>query len=157
MRLIFAIRTFVLFFYVGIILMSCGGGGGSDPEPELTEKEKVTQLLTAGSGKWNPAPLANWVVVEGVNVSDLFVGFTITFTATGYTTSGTSPVWPRTGTWHFKDDAAKIFVRDSDNKEITIEQVSESTLRLTLTWDQTTYQGGRAQSIAGKYDFMLTK
>lgn len=145
--------SYSLFFFALLLLNGCGG---SDPAPELTPREKATQLLTSGTGKWNPAPLTNWVMVEGVNVSELFKDFTISFTATGYTTTGTTPVWPRSGTWTFKDDAAKIFIRDSDKKEVTIETLDEKTLRITLTWDLTTY-GGRTQAIAGKHEFNLTK
>jgi hypothetical protein len=125
-------------------------------DPQLTEPERVTALLTSNGGKWNPSTLSNWVMVEGVNVTDLFKDFSISFTATGYTTTGTTPVWPRSGTWHFKDDAAKILIRDSDSKEVSIENIDETTLRITLTWDQTTY-GGRTGSISGRHEFNLTK
>jgi hypothetical protein len=125
-------------------------------DPQLTEPERVTALLTSNGGKWNPSALSNWVMVEGINVTELFKDFTISFTATGYTTTGTTPVWPRSGTWHFKDETAKILIRDSDNKEVSIENIDETTLRITLTWDQNTY-GGRTSSISGKHEFNLTK
>jgi len=147
------------FGAIGILILllvtSCKKKKEEDPVPQ-TEKEKVTALLTSDGGRWKPAALSNWVMVEGINVSDLFKNFTITFTASGYTTSGTSPVWPRSGTWQFKDDAAKVFIRDSDKKEVTIESISETTLRITLVWDQTTY-GGRGQSTKGKHEFNLIK
>jgi hypothetical protein len=139
-----------------IVSVSISCKKDSDPDPEPTEMEKVTTLLTATGGKWKPSTLANWVMVEGVNVTELFKDFTISFTATGYTTSGTTPVWPRTDTWHFKDEAAKILIRDSDKKEVTIESVNETTLRITLTWDKTTY-GGRTTSVSGKHEFNLIK
>jgi hypothetical protein len=149
------IHTVALVLIVSASI-SCKKDADPIPEPTPTEAEKVTTLLTATGGKWNPAPLANWVMVEGVNVSDLFKDFTISFTATGFTTSGTTPVWPRTDTWHFKDETAKILIRDSDKKEVTIESVNATTLRITLTWDKTTY-GGRTTSISGKHEFNLTK
>jgi len=139
-----------------VIGSSCKKKDKEVPEPELTAVEKATALLTADGGKWNPAPLGDWVTVEGVNVTDLFKDFSITFTATGYTTSGTSPVWARTDTWSFKDDTATTMIRKSDSKEVTVD-VTETTLKLTVTWDQTTYEGGRTQSINGKHEFNLVK
>jgi hypothetical protein len=151
-------KSFLGIFAVMLLcLVSSCKKDNEDPAPEPTEAEKITTLLTAKGGKWNPSPsLTNWVMVEGVNVSELFKDFSISFTSTGYTTTGTTPVWARSGTWHFKDTSSKIFIRDSDNKEVTIESISETTLRITLTWDQTTY-GGRQQSISGKHEFNLTK
>jgi hypothetical protein len=149
-------KNYALSLFVVLLLTFSVSCKKDDPGPELTESEKVVALLTSNGGTWKPSALSNWVMVEGVNVTDLFKDFTISFTATGYTTTGTTPVWPRSGTWHLKDDAAKILIRDSDSKEVTIENISETTLRITLTWDQTTY-GGRSTSISGKHEFNLTK
>src|SRR6478736_1820847 len=124
---------FFLFALVLIVSISCKKDDpGVDPvvpvtpEPEQTAAQKATTLLTANGGKWNPAALSNWVTVEGVNVTDLFKDFSITFTATGYTTSGTTPVWSRSDTWSFKDNTGTVFIRKSDGKEVTIT-VTETT------------------------------
>src|SRR6478609_10690598 len=99
------------FVFLVFISSSCKKKGNEEmPEPELTAAQKATNLLTANGGKWNPAPLSNWVTVEGVNVTDLFKDFSITFTATGYTTSGTTPVWSRSDTWSFKDDTGTVMI-----------------------------------------------
>ena len=72
-------------------------------EPQLTETEKTTEILTSGSGTWTPATTAG-VTVDGLDVtSDLFKGFTISFTADKIVTTGTTPVWLREDTWRFKD------------------------------------------------------
>src|SRR6478735_423967 len=113
-----------IFFVIALMVFvgtSCKKKDKEIPEPELTAVQKATNLLTANGGKWNPAPLSNWVTVEGVNVTDLFKDFSITFTATGYTTSGTTPVWSRSDTWSFKDDTGTVMIRKSDGKEVTIE------------------------------------
>ena len=149
----------IQFLLAGILFLclACGGSNSDpDPEPEPTPQQKTTALLTGGTGKWNPATLSNWVTVEGVNAVELFKDFTITFTATGYTTTGTTPVWPRSGTWRFKDQSSTVLIRESDNKEVTIESINEITLRITLTWDETTY-GGKTTSLGGKHEFNLTK
>src|SRR3954462_12474562 len=91
---------FILIVLIVLVGTSCKKKHNEEePEPQLTEAQKATNLLTANGGKWHPAPLSNWVTVEGVNITDLFKDFSITFTATGYTTSGTTPVWARSDTW----------------------------------------------------------
>ena len=135
--------------------MSCGGSD-EDP-PQQTEKERVTELLTGNGQAWKVTTTAR-VTVDGVDVTDdLFQGFSITFTPTSYTTSGTTPVWPRQDTWQFKDDNATTIVRGSDGKEVTLTAVSETQLKLTLEWTETTYEGGRKRSLAGKHEFTLAK
>ena len=144
--------VFTVLAIVSIMLSSCG----SDPEPpQPTEEERVTQLLS--SAKWKPATATGWVTVEGVDASELFVDFTITFTATGYTTTGTTPVWPRTDTWKFLSGSTTVLVRDSDGLQVTITSVDETTLKLSLFWNQETYEGGRSRSIMGKHEFSFSK
>lgn len=132
--------------------------GGSDPKPTPTEAEKVTAMLTGnGTATWKPAATAG-VLVDGVDVTtDLFSGFSITFQEKTFTTTGTSPVWLRQDTWTFKDESAKVIIRGQDNKEITITEISETQLKLTLEWTQTTHSGGRAGSLKGKHEFILNK
>ena len=124
-----------------------------DPQP--TEEERITQLLA--SGQWVPAT-GNWVVVDGVSVAELFTDFKITFTETGYTTTGTTPVWPRNDTWKFKSGSTSILIRDSDQLEVAIENLDERNLKLSLTWNQETFiEGGRTVSVKGKHEFTLVK
>ena len=135
------------------ILFGCGG----DPEPTLTEIEKVTNLLTDNGGNWQPAS-SSGVTIDGVDVTtDLFPSFTITFLDNTLTTTGTSPVWLRQDTWRFKDQTAKVIIRGQDNKEITITEISATQLKLTLEWEQTTTDGGRQYSLKGKHEFVLIK
>jgi hypothetical protein len=132
------------------------GCGGSDPEPAPTQTEKVTQMLTSTGGKWTPLTSAG-VLVDGVDVTqDLFPGFTITFLENTFTTTGTSPVWLPQDTWQFKDETATIIVRGQDNREITIVQISDTQLKLTLDWPTTT-NGGRSHSLKGKHEFFFNK
>ena len=133
-----------------LLFVKCGG---SDP----TAEEKVKKILTKGTGTWTPSE-ANAITLEGIDVyADLFPGFTIRFTADKIFTTGTSPVWLREDTWHFKEGSkAKIIIRGMDDKEIAIEEVSSAKLKLTLEWDQTTY-GGRSSSLPGLYEFILNK
>jgi hypothetical protein len=127
----------------------------SDPEPpapEPTEAEKITAILTGGTGRWSLAS----VVVEGENAAELFKDFSITFTSTNYTTTGTTPVWKRSGTWSFTDATATKFKRD-DNVEVTIESISDTQLKLTLIQAQQVTEGGRSTALRGKHEFVMNK
>lgn len=140
-------------FYI-FTLTSCKK---DDPKPALTEAQKVTQVLTSNGGTWSPSA-SNAITVGGIDVTqDLFANFSITFSANTFTTTGTTPVWLREDTWQFKDATANVIIRGQDGKEITITEISDNQLKLSLTWDQTTYEGGRAKSLAGTYDFILNK
>ena len=126
-----------------------------DPAPAKTEVEKVTEMLTSGGG-WG----TTLVTIDGVDVTeDLFSGFSITFNASTFTTTGISPVWLRQDTWTFKDETARIIIRGQDNKEITITEISATQLKLAMEWDQTTteIEGGRKRSLKGKHEFVLNK
>ncbi len=145
---------FLCFLVLGSFLFLSNCKKKDDPEPEPTEEEKVITKLAAG--QWAPAT-GNWVTVDGVSVVELFADFKITFTNSGYTTTGTSPVWPRTGTWKFKTGSTKIFIRDADQIEVTIETLDDKNLKLSLMWNKETTEPGRSSSIKGKHEFTLAR
>jgi hypothetical protein len=142
-----------LLLVTALLLPSCK----DDPKPG--KQQQVTSLLTSGTGQWAPVGTAA-ITVDGLDVtSDLFKDFTITFTADKLFTTGTTPVWLRQDTWRFKDNTATVMLRGQDDKEITLEAVSKTELKLSLTWDKTTYEGegGRKKSIPGTVVFTLKK
>jgi hypothetical protein len=153
-------RSFHYLFVVAIALYlvtlsACKDKPDPDPTPEPeepTQAEKVVSILTGGNATW---PLTS-VTIDGENGAELFKDFSIKFTATGYTTTGTTPVWKRTGTWTFTNDDATAFKRE-DNVVVTITSISETQLKLSLNWTETTHEGGRVQSLAGKHEFILSK
>jgi hypothetical protein len=130
--------------------------GSCSEETELSPEEKVRKLLT--SATWKPASGAP-ITLEGIDVQDeLFSGFTIKFTKDRVITTGTSPVWLRDDTWRFKGGSnATVLIRGMDDIEISIVEVSNSQLKLTLEWDQTTFEPGRLASLPGTYEFTLRK
>jgi hypothetical protein len=147
-------RLFCLFL---ILILISAGCSKKHEAVKPTEQERITAILIDGTGKWTPTTPAG-VTVDGLDVSaDLFKDFSITFTSNKLFTTGTTPVWLREDTWRFKDDAAKVIIRNQDNKEITIVDISDTQLQLSLNWDQTTYEGGRSQSIPGKVVFTMNK
>ena len=134
-----------------LFFVSCGG---SDP----TAEEKVTKLLISGDGTWEPSATSTSITVDGIDVKeDLFPGFTLRFTKDKIFTTGTSPVWLREDTWHFKEGSkATVIIRGMDDKEISIAEITSSQLKISLEWDQTTF-GGRKASLPGLYEFILDK
>jgi hypothetical protein len=140
----------LLLVAVVLIFPSCGGSDDPNPTPGQTEVEKAVKILTSGTWKLNA------VTVDGVNKNDLFTGFTVTFTATGFTATNGEPVWPSSGLWNFSDATAKSINR-SDNVTVTLESLADTAITISLTWSKTTLGTGRAESIAGKHIFSLTK
>lgn len=135
------------------VLSNCG----SDPAKKLTAEERVTAMLVSNGGKWTP-PSTGGVIIDGIDVTqDLFPNFSITFSPGAFSTTGTSPVWLRNDTWTFKDETATVIVRGQDGKEVTITEISNTQLRLSLVWTETTYSGGRLKSLAGRHEFVLNK
>lgn len=132
---------------------------GPDPEPktEPTQREIVIEKMTSGTGTWAPGGNSG-ITVEGVDVTEtLFPGFTIKFESSDrFTTTGTTPVWLRSDTWNL-NDAGTAFVRGQDNKTVTISNLSDTQIKLTLEWDDTTYGDGRKRSLKGTHEFILGK
>jgi hypothetical protein len=152
------ILSLVSLICLAVTFIHCGG---DDPKPDPvvpTPVEKVTEMLTAGTATWTPSGSAG-ITVDGVDVTaDLFEGFAIKFGESTFTTTGTTPVWLRTDTWQFTNENATAFTRGQDGKTVTITSISDTQLKLTLEWDQTTYEeGGRKKSIPGTYQFILNK
>ena len=138
-------------------LMTLGFLTNCSKDPAPTPVEKVTQILTASGGTWTPASTGG-VIIDGIDVTaDLFPGFSITFSKESFTTTGTTPVWLRQDSWRFKDETATVIIRGQDDKEITIEEISNNQMKLTLDWTETTYSGGRKHSLAGKHEFYFNK
>lgn len=124
---------------------------GCKPDPpEVPKKDVVTNQLKSGIWK------INTVTVDGV-ASTLFDGMTLAFTATGFTSTNATPVWPASGTWSFvnADDANEL--KRNDNVNVKIDAISETGLTLSLTWNKTTLGNGREQSVSGKHVFNLRK
>lgn len=132
------------FFAALMFLLSCGGDDGPTPN------ETAGQQLTAGG--WR---IQN-VTVDNTDRTALFTNFTLTFTATSYTTTNGGLVWPTSGTWTFTDETGQK-VRRNDGVEITILEISATTLRLQLQWAKGALGSGRTSSVAGNHVFTFSK
>lgn len=126
------------------------GLSSCDDTPPKTQQELVTEQLTAGPWRLET------VTIEGDDGAQLFKDFGLTFTAEGYTSTGTTPVWKRSGTWKFLNEEATRINRDNE-LDVTIVSIDGTTLKLSLTWNQETYEGGRSKSLRGKHEFTLKR
>jgi hypothetical protein len=114
-----------------------------DPEPETA---RIQKLLAANA--W----VMQSVTVNEMDQTNLFTGLTLSFTNTNYSTTNGGVVWPAIGTWEFTDATANTIVRD-DGLQITINEVTSTSLKLAFTWSTTTLGGGRTASVAGDHEF----
>jgi hypothetical protein len=134
-----------LFVIIGLLfLTSCKK---DDPEPETA---RIQKILAANS--W----VIQAVTVNEVDQTNLFTGLTLSFTKTNYSSTNGGVVWPASGTWEFVDETAKTIVRN-DGLQITINEVTNTSLKLALTWSTTTLGGGRTASVAGDHEFSFIK
>ncbi len=88
--------------------------------------------------------------------SSSFSGLTLNFTSTTYTTTNGKVVWPASGTWVFIDSNAKIVLRD-DQVKVSLDEITESKLVLSLDWANPTLGGGRTNSVVGHHVFTFIR
>ncbi len=150
----FKVACSVLLLTYGVTyLVGCGGGG--DPTPQISETEQAVKNLTGSSWKMKS------VTIDGVDKSSLFTSFTMTFTKSGstngsYTTTGGGVVWPGNGNWALQSGVSS-FTRAEDGLAVKIDELTETSFKMSLTWSKTTLGPGRIQSLKGQYVFAMGK
>jgi hypothetical protein len=143
-------HTYLPILLIVLLASTLTGLSSCDDTPPKTAQELVTEQLTAGPWRLET------VTIEGEDGAQLFQNFGLTFTETGYTSTGTTPVWKRAGTWTFLNEEATRINRDNE-VDIDIVSIDDTTLKLTLTWNQETFEGGRTKSLRGKHEFTLRR
>ncbi|NJN42636.1 MAG: hypothetical protein HC811_10810 [Flammeovirgaceae bacterium] len=118
-------------------------GGGDDPDPVA---ENMTKLQ---SGTWK----VQTVTVNGVDETDLFTGFTIKFNASTFNASNGDPIFPASGNYSGSLTSLSL---DGGVPSINYE-VTDTSLKMTLTWSKTTFGSGRVESISGQHVFTMNK
>jgi hypothetical protein len=111
-----------------------------------TEQEVVKKKLMAKSWTIESA------TIDGVDKTTSFPDLSITFTSTGFTAQHGGEVWASSGTWQFADQKGSSIVRD-DNVVVTLEEVTETHLVVSLQWTKQTLGPGRIASIKGLHRF----
>jgi hypothetical protein len=123
---------------------------GCKKDSAQPETERVKALLKSNAWKIQS------VQVDNVDKTSLYAGFTLSFTDANYSTTKGGGLWPATGTWAFVDDTGKKIKRN-DNLEITLVEVTETSLKLSFNWSKTTLGPGRVSSVAGNHIFNMVK
>lgn len=126
-----------------VLLSACK----DNEEPKPSKAEEVTALLISGTWK------VNSVLVDDVDRSSVYSGLNISFTSTGFTTLNGGKIFPASGTWEFTSDEATAIERN-DGLVIDIVSISESQLKLGLTWTSGSIGTSRVSSVSG--DHVLT-
>ena len=142
-------RSFVSGITSLVVLIATftfSGCGSKDPSP----KETTRNLLINGTWKINS------VKVDGVDKTSLFTGMIITFNEHDYNAVNGGPIWGTSQSWAFIDNSAKSF-SISSGVEVRILELTSSLLKVELTWDKTTIDGGRTNSVEGLHEFQFTK
>jgi hypothetical protein len=141
-------KTLVIFLtHISIVLLLISCSGGSNPQP-ASPQDQAKALLTSGTWKLQSES------VDGVDLTALFNGFTITFTSSGYTTTKGGAIWPASGTWSFQGTSTTTIVR---NDGVVVQlQLASSSLVMTIDWPTTTL-GGKIESTRGSNVFTMIK
>lgn len=147
-------KIFLMFMMGGLLAsVSCGKSDDTTPDTPQTKQEEVTQALvgSGGSGKtWKIQSLT----VDGVDETSTVKGMTIKFSSTTFTVTNGGPVWPSNGSWTFSSTEASSIKLDNGT-EVKVE-VTDTTLKLSLTWNKNTFGPGRVESISGQQVFVFT-
>jgi hypothetical protein len=97
------------------------------------------------------------LTVDGVDKTSMYPGMTLSFTATSYSSSNGTPVWPQIGTWSFPGGTDATTILRDDQIEVHVDQIRDDHLELSLTWNKDTFGSGRTSSIRGRHTYVLGK
>lgn len=135
-----SITKIVLFPVVVVGLLFTSGCGGDEP----SASEVMLKKLMA-----HPWHLSN-ALVDGNDKTSVYSGLSLTFTKTNITATDITPSWPTSITWEFTDGKAKAIIRN-DDLEIQLVEVSKDLLKISYTWNSTTFEPGRVKSVGGNH------
>lgn len=139
-----SLSTFLVIVMLGIF-SNCG----SD-DPGASKQDEVRNLLTSTTWK------VENVDVDGTDQTDVYENLTLKFTSSSYVATNGIPVWPANGTWSFDNEKATSFTRN-DGVRVNILEVSSTTLKLGLSWNERTLGSGRINSVKGQHVFSFVK
>ncbi len=130
---------------VVILIAALAGCKKSD---SLSAKQVNTNMLT--SHVWKLQSLQ----VDNVDKTSLYTGMPLTVGAATYTSTNGAPVWAASGTLSFTDDGK---TKRDDQVDVSVDQITDAQLVLSLTWNKTTLGGGRTSSVSGKHVYTFVK
>ena len=144
-----------------LFALALGSCGGSDGEPDPQEEQ--LQMLAAATwgdqdaatGSTEPAPPGT-VVVDGQDVSANFLGFSLSFDANRYNTTGAEDLFSATGTWEWVDRNASQLMLD-DGKVVTILELTEELFVFSFFFEDTGGVVNGSDGISGSYTITLRR
>ena len=139
-------KILMLVLSASLLFSSCG----EKEEPKPSKTEEVTALLISGTWK------VGSVLVDGIDRSSVYTGLNISFTSTGFTTINGGKIFPPSGSWEFTSDDANAIERN-DGLVMDIISISETQLKLGLTWTNGTIGTGRVSSVSGDHVLTFSK
>ena len=144
--------AFLLITTVATIVHLSGcKGGAADPAPAVASKQdEVKAKLTSPTWKMQS------VTVDGTDKTSIYKDLSLKFSASGFTSTNGGAVWPASGTWTFTSAEATAIKRD-DGLVVTLQEVTDTSLKLALTWSKTTLGPGRVESVSGQNVFSFGK
>jgi hypothetical protein len=143
-------RVLSRILFLGLLVVCVASMVVACKEEEApTAQEQVTEKIVAAAAWSKPV-----VIVDGVDVSETYKDFTISFEREAYSTSGGAPMWAPSGKWVFANEKASQIILD-DTVDVNIE-VTDKQLVLERLWEFETFEPGRSRSVKGKHKFTLT-
>ncbi|MFZ1806296.1 MAG: hypothetical protein WAU36_03685 [Cyclobacteriaceae bacterium] len=141
-----SVLVFIALSVIVTSMSSCSSGDGDgDPNPQ-------TDVTTKLQGTWKIQSL----IVDGVDKTSLFPGFTINFVSSNsFNTSNGGSVFPSSGSYGFADSNATV-LRLGGVPDITFE-VTDTSLKMMFSWTKNTFGSGRRESISGQHVFTMNK
>jgi hypothetical protein len=132
----------MLIVLLTAILTSCGG------DDEEASPQNTPALLTA-----HPWKLSR-VTVSGVDKTTVYSGLQLTFSGNSYTAQPSNPIWLTGGSWSLESETTiRVIPQGQDPLTVTLISISDNALKVSLDWDDTTLDAGRAGSVEGSHVF----
>lgn len=149
------------------IALSCGDDEPGGDGDNRSDQEIATDSLT--SATWT---LANGgsVLFDGADVSDEYVGLTMTFNvsttaANTYSTNnsggpgGQNPLFSAAGTWNWADGTTNnsLDLNDNDKSLVTVVTLNNTTFRFRFQQLNDSGTAAGMDGLSGNYDITLTR
>jgi hypothetical protein len=154
-KIIYSVLMAVALATLGAFSISLSSCKGKDTEPSVGDKA----VLNLVASPWKVVSVS----VGGADRTSLFTGFTITFSKAsantgGYTSLKGGVVWPASGQWTIADmTTATTSFQRSDGVEVTLTEVTATSLKMSLAWGKNTFGPGRTGSVSGQHVFTMGK
>lgn len=136
-----------LAIYSLILSMLVFAGCQNDDPEGITLQQQAFEKL---AGDWTFG-VDGSIVVDGVDVSANYPGFSLSFADGTYQTTNGADLFDASGTWEWIDDEAGQ-IRLNDGREITIQTLTENRFVFSFT-----FVGAVAAGIAGNYVVTVNK